>query len=362
MLGLKIKIPNQESLNILNYDNIKKNNIYNKYLIHRLKIFNTTNIIKSEKSILHSRLYVPILQSIYSEQILKNIPLTDRMLLLNEGSFSEVYKLNDELIIKFIKSTTNNIDIFELKGILFNFYLQGLSTEYICKIYEYGIKNNRYIYSILEYGGENLLQLHHILNFQQLNEINLLLLLNIFIECACSVNFIHSLGFIHLDIKPENLLINFNSLTKKFQIKIIDFGTFDKIGNKIKYVKGTIIDKLIIKNIINKDIYSVDYDIYSLGQTFITLYFNIIENRFIQSEYFRNISDKVYKVLYKMVSPYRNGREYEYNTIKSNFFESNNYKNISKKYTNLTEKRYSTLDEVIIDITLIISEIQHQPI
>ena len=244
MLGLQIKIPNN---NITNYNNIKKKNIYNKDLIYRLKIFNTTNIIHSKISILDSTLYVPILKSIYSEQILGNIPLTKNMLLFNEGAFSVVYKLNDKIIIKFIKSTNNDIDIFELRGILFNFYLQGISTEYIYKIYEYGIKNDRYIYSVIEYGGENLLQLPNILNFQELNKNNLLLLLNIFIQCILAVNFIHNLRFVHLDIKPENLLINFNSLTKEFNIKIIDFGTFDKIGNTIKYIKGTIINKLIKK-------------------------------------------------------------------------------------------------------------------
>ena len=56
------------------------------------------------------------------------------------------------------------------------------------------------------------------------------------------------------------------------------------------------------------------------------LYFSIIENIFYQSEHFRSISNEIYRVLYKMISPYRNGREY--NTIKVNFFNSNNYKNI----------------------------------
>jgi serine/threonine protein kinase len=367
MFGLKINMKkinnNQELLNISNYNNIKKNNIYNKDLIYRLKIFNTSNIIKQEKSILQSRSYYPILQSTYIQNIsiynfkLEKTYSNENMVLLNEGSFSKVYKLNDKIIIKFIKYINNDIDILELKSILFNFYLQGISTEYICKIYEYGIKSDKYIYSIIEYCGENLLQLPNILNFQELNKTNLLLLLNIFIQCILAVNFIHSLEFVHLDIKPENLLIHFNCLTKEFNIKIIDFGTFDKIGNIIKYIKGTIINKLIKKNILNKNVYTFTYDIYSLGQTFIMLYFNIIENIFNQSEYFRGISNEIYKVLYKMISPYRNGRDYEYNTIKANFFNSNNYKNITKKYTNLTEKRYSTLDEVIIDFQLIINRI-----
>ena len=44
-------------------------------------------------------------------------------------------------------------------------------------------------------------------------------LLTIFKECCKTVKIIHDLGYLHLDIKPENFLINDNN-----QVKIIDFG------------------------------------------------------------------------------------------------------------------------------------------
>jgi hypothetical protein len=96
------------------------------------------------------------------------------------------------------------------------------------------------------------------------------------------------------------------------------------------------------------------------------LYLDIIENKFEQSEYFRYISNKIYKLLYKMISPNRINEINEINKINEineiNEINSNkiNPFNIKNKYRNLNlkEKRYSTLSHVISDLNLIIEEVK----
>jgi serine/threonine protein kinase len=104
----------------------------------------------------------------------------------------------------------------------------------------------------------------------------LIQLLILFGECCKAVKIIHDLGYLHLDIKPENFMI------KDGQIKIIDFDCVKKYGYKTMTAFGTM--NYILNNwLIN--VYSkppvettLTYynDIFSLGCMFIYLLYNYI--------------------------------------------------------------------------------------
>jgi serine/threonine protein kinase len=70
-------------------------------------------------------------------------------------------------------------------------------------------------------------------NLNNLLNNNLQKLLNIFKDCCEAVKIIHDLGYLHLDIKPNNFMIKDN------QIKIIDFGESQKVGYKTTDLIGT---------------------------------------------------------------------------------------------------------------------------
>jgi len=59
-------------------------------------------------------------------------------------------------------------------------------------------------------------------------------LLKIFSQVAQGLGAMHKLGYVHADIKPNNLLVN-----DKFDVKIIDFGQSCQIGTIKQRIQGT---------------------------------------------------------------------------------------------------------------------------
>lgn len=92
--------------------------------------------------------------------------------------------------------------------------LAEANSSWIVKLY-FSFQDSRNLYFIMEYvpGGDMM---------------QLLILKGVFTESlarfyiaelTCAVEYVHSLGFIHRDIKPDNILID-----KKGHIKLTDFG------------------------------------------------------------------------------------------------------------------------------------------
>lgn len=63
---------------------------------------------------------------------------------------------------------------------------------------------------------------------------SLIKLIQIFIQVAQGLSMVHRLGYVHADIKPNNILVN-----EKLAVKIIDFGQSCSIGTVKTRIQGT---------------------------------------------------------------------------------------------------------------------------
>jgi serine/threonine-protein kinase len=82
----------------------------------------------------------------------------------------------------------------------------------------------------------------------------------IFRMVATALNAFHQKGYVHCDIKPNNILFN-----KKGTIKIIDFGQSCKIGHIKKRIQGT--PEYIAPEQVRREHLSHRTDIFNLGAT-----------------------------------------------------------------------------------------------
>jgi serine/threonine protein kinase len=117
-------------------------------------------------------------------------------------------------------------------------------------------------------------------------------------QIATGLKQIHASGFIHFDIKPDNIMINgllnneenFNEYLKKIHVYIIDFGLAQYIGNseniKINSEIGTplYLPPESFNETDNNYTLSKKVDIYSFGKTCFYLYNGIIR---IKTQYFQ---------------------------------------------------------------------------
>lgn len=85
-------------------------------------------------------------------------------------------------------------------------------------------------------------------------------LLDTFIQAAQGLKAMHQMGFVHCDIKPNNILRN-----EKGQVKIIDFGQSCKIGTIKERIQGTP-DFIAPEQVARRPI-SIQTDVFNLGAT-----------------------------------------------------------------------------------------------
>ena len=175
----------------------------------------------------------------------------------------------------------------EINGLIFHAKLEEEykndkeSLKYLCTLYQFGFimigENPERLYSIIEKCGINLYKY-----FEELIEKNsrlsehtkLVKLMDIFKECCQAVKIIHDMGYLHLDIKPENFMI------KENQVKIIDFGMVKE--NKYETIPTFGTSKYIASDwIINmktgvETTLTYHHDIFSLGCMFIELLYGYV--------------------------------------------------------------------------------------
>ena len=181
----------------------------------------------------------------------------------------------------------------EFKSLIFHYLIYKYyennnidNLKYLCELYEFGELNNLIIinkkkikyYAIMKNCGMNLSEYFKIIierNKTILVKDRLKKLITIFKECCNAVKIMHDLGYLHLDIKPKNFLIN-----DKNQIKIIDFGFIKKNGYITDDLFGTgeyiANDWLINLSLKKKTTLEYHHDIFSLGCMFIELLYGYV--------------------------------------------------------------------------------------
>jgi len=85
-------------------------------------------------------------------------------------------------------------------------------------------------------------------------------LVAIFLQAARALDYMHKLGYVHTDVKPENILVN-----EAAQVKIIDFGVACKRASTKQRVQGT--PDFISPEQLSKKPLDERTDIYNLGAT-----------------------------------------------------------------------------------------------
>jgi serine/threonine-protein kinase len=84
--------------------------------------------------------------------------------------------------------------------------------------------------------------------------------LDIFIQSAQGLKAMHTMGYVHCDIKPNNIL-----LTPTSKVKVIDFGQSCKIGTIKERIQGT--PDYIAPEQVNRRPVIVQTDVFNLGAT-----------------------------------------------------------------------------------------------
>ena len=90
-------------------------------------------------------------------------------------------------------------------------------------------------------------------------------LVDTFLQAANGLKAMHAMGYVHCDIKPNNILRN-----DKGQVKVIDFGQACKIGTVKERIQGT--PDYIAPEQVNRKPISQQTDVFNLGAT---LYWNL---------------------------------------------------------------------------------------
>jgi serine/threonine-protein kinase len=85
-------------------------------------------------------------------------------------------------------------------------------------------------------------------------------LVDVFIETARALEAMHALGYVHCDLKPNNILIN-----DKFHVKVIDLGQAARQGTKKSRIQGT--PDYIAPEQVKCDPVTFRTDVFNLGAT-----------------------------------------------------------------------------------------------
>jgi eukaryotic-like serine/threonine-protein kinase len=85
-------------------------------------------------------------------------------------------------------------------------------------------------------------------------------LIDVFIQTAKALDALHALGYVHCDLKPNNILLN-----DKFHVKVIDLGQAAKQGTKKTRIQGT--PDYIAPEQVNCGPVTFRTDVFNLGAT-----------------------------------------------------------------------------------------------
>ncbi|MEO0225738.1 MAG: protein kinase, partial [candidate division WOR-3 bacterium] len=161
--------------------------------------------------------------------------------------------------------------------------LATLEHPNLIKVYNFGISNNYYYFTMEYFDGGNILDATQNLSLSHIY--------HLIYQLASALQYIHSLNILHLDIKPNNILVKNG---QRPILKLLDFGIAGEVG-EVKELRGTI-PYMAPEFLTGKD---VDHraDLYSMG----ILLYQLLTRRLPFSG--RNVSTVVKKHLYEDPRP-----------------------------------------------------------
>ena len=188
---------------------------------------------------------------------------------IGEGSFGIVYIgtfRGNRVAIKKMKETENDekgMEEFEKEVSM----LDKFRSEYIIHFYGASFIPNK-ICMVTEYAEYGSLQ--ELMNRRKDNPINKKLRIKILLDASKGIEYLHSNGILHRDIKPDNILIT--TLEEKSQVngKLTDFGSSRNINilmTNMTFTKGIGTPKYMAPEILNESKYKKSADIFSFSIT-----------------------------------------------------------------------------------------------
>jgi serine/threonine protein kinase len=274
------------SLNNRIFNSVLNNS--NKNVLRKSLSYEGTNLTnQSVVKNLEGNVYYPLLSILNNRINLSNFIINKRNGTFFSGKQSIVYlslysKNKNELnfVLKIVKNGSSEIIIkSELYGFAINYMIMKKLDEnnrrFFANIYEFGIlkiktDQEKKLYSIMEKCNGDVISYLEELP-RRIKTFDLVI---IFIRFAFftlkGMILLHSLGYTHLDIKPDNILYKYTNNNNP-EFKLSDFSTLTKIGEEFEEKKGTIgyISPILIIELgeETKTKNKVIYDYYSCGIT-----------------------------------------------------------------------------------------------
>lgn len=224
---------------------------------------------------------------------------------LGSGSSSRVFEVVDQKTGKSCALKLLNpalcVDANQSKAYTKEFeILKDLNHPNIAKVYDIGMINENdvdQIFIVTELiKGEDLFESTKAFDFQTYEIL--------FVQCLRALNYIHQKDILHLDIKPQNILVTYDN--DKPSAKLIDFGLARLINEtKDKDYFGT--QHYMSPEMASKQSYNHTTDIYSLGRSFYKVltrdHPKDIQNPEAPSKINPQIPSEMDSIILKMIAP-----------------------------------------------------------